>query len=199
MTDKITQAELREIFGESMPVQALEIVGREGRSIDEIRAELKALAARTKVEKRASLLQRCKEIRDWHKTGFLTGDALRSFARALPNADAWDMGSLLARAENETARELMDLFIEQQARPLWREIDLSKAVKHEHPDISTEKHYLVKIHGGWFFGRFTRQWFGLNFTNWGNAGAQFDAPGWNSSTWEYVFEVEPERLIGAAL
>jgi hypothetical protein len=77
----------------------------------------------------------------------------------------------------------------------WREIDLSKAVKHDHPDIvPNDKTYLVKIHGGWFFGPFTRQWYGLSFSNWGWSGAQFDAPGWNSSKWERVIEIDPEAL-----
>ena len=77
----------------------------------------------------------------------------------------------------------------------WREIDLTKAERHEHPDIiANEKQYLVKIYGGWHFGRFSRQWYGLSFNNWGNAGCQFDAPGWNSSGWERVIEIDPEAL-----
>jgi hypothetical protein len=84
------------------------------------------------------------------------------------------------------------------AEMAWREIDLSKAIKHEHPDISTERMYLVKVHGGWFFGPFTRQWFGLSFSRWGGAGLQFDAPGWNSSRWERVIEIDPEALASPA-
>ena len=76
----------------------------------------------------------------------------------------------------------------------WREIDLSKAVKSNHPDISTDKQYLVKVYGRWHFGQFTCQWYGLNFNGWGNSGCQFDAPGYNSSGWERVIEIDPEAL-----
>lgn len=79
----------------------------------------------------------------------------------------------------------------------WREIDLSRGYRHEHPDISSDKLYLVKVHGGWFFGPFTRQWYGWNFARWGNAGCQFDAPGYNSSTWERIIEIDPEALSAA--
>jgi len=79
-----------------------------------------------------------------------------------------------------------------------KSIDLSKSVKHDHPEISTAKLYLVKIAGEWFFGKFSRQWYGLNFSNWGNTGCQFEAPGENASMWECVLEIDPDVLSGDA-
>ena len=77
-----------------------------------------------------------------------------------------------------------------------REIDLSRADRGDHPDIKTdETMYLACIAGVWFFGPFSRQWYGLNFTRWGNTGCQFDAPGTNASRWERVIEVNLDALI----
>lgn len=70
------------------------------------------------------------------------------------------------------------------------EIDLSLAEEHEHPKIVLDAPYLCKIGGQWFFGRFGREWYGLNFHGWHGVGLQFDAPGWNRSKWERVFKME---------
>jgi len=75
-----------------------------------------------------------------------------------------------------------------------REIDLSKAKGHSHPEIKVGKQYLCKIDGEWFMGSFSREWYGLNFDGWVNdTGLQFDEPGTNASTWERVFEMELPR------
>lgn len=70
------------------------------------------------------------------------------------------------------------------------EIDLSKAKEHECPGIKADSrtHYLVRHHGGLFAGTFNRQWFGLSFDGW-HAPLQFDAPGFNSSKWQQVWEI----------
>ena len=73
-------------------------------------------------------------------------------------------------------------------------LDLSLAVKHDHPDIQKGKTYLCKIYGKWFFGTFSRQWFGWSFNGWYNH-LQFDAPGYNSSQWEAVVEFDPEVFL----
>jgi len=71
-----------------------------------------------------------------------------------------------------------------------KELDLSLAVKHEHPDIKAGPQYLCQIDGKWFMGEFSREWYGWNFEGWLNdSGLQFDAPGWNSSSWQRVFEM----------
>jgi len=75
-------------------------------------------------------------------------------------------------------------------------IDLSKAKEHSHPDIDVNKKYLVKISGEWYFGKFEKVWFGLNFSPWKNGmvGIQFDAPGFNKSCWERVVEINLKEL-----
>jgi hypothetical protein len=78
---------------------------------------------------------------------------------------------------------------------LYKILDLSKAVRHDHPDIIVGQLYLVKVHRSWFLGKFSRLWYGLNFNNWGTSGLQFDAPGYNSSRWEAVIELHPESLL----
>jgi hypothetical protein len=40
--------------------------------------------------------------------------------------------------------------------------------------ISKEKSYLVKIGKNWYAGRFSKQWYGWNFDNWGTSGIQLD-------------------------
>lgn len=40
--------------------------------------------------------------------------------------------------------------------------------------ITLRKRYLVKIDGEWFIGRFSREWYGLNFEDWGGNGIQLD-------------------------
>jgi hypothetical protein len=74
-----------------------------------------------------------------------------------------------------------------------REIDLSKAVEHSHPDIKVgyQHHYLALIRGDYHAGSFSKQWYGLNFDGWSYnpAGLQFDAPGWNASGWQRLWEI----------
>ena len=77
--------------------------------------------------------------------------------------------------------------------PILREIDLSRGERHRHPDILVGRVYMVKVSGGWHLGRFSKQWFGLNFSPWGNAGLQFDAPGYNLSRWERIIEFDMQE------
>jgi hypothetical protein len=41
--------------------------------------------------------------------------------------------------------------------------------------ISADKTYFAKIHGRWYFGRFSTQHFGWNFDDWGTSGLQLDS------------------------
>ena len=76
-----------------------------------------------------------------------------------------------------------------------KHLDLSKADKHNHPDIVVGKEYLVRIDKRWFLGTFTEQWYGLNFGPWMNmVGIQFDAPGSNGSRWEAICEFDSEHV-----
>ncbi|MDO8416596.1 MAG: hypothetical protein Q7S87_10350 [Agitococcus sp.] len=71
-----------------------------------------------------------------------------------------------------------------------RELDLRKGEGHRHPDINTLDQYFCLIGGRWYFGRFSEQWYGLNFSGWtGNAGLQYDTPGTNASTWDRVLQL----------
>jgi hypothetical protein len=72
------------------------------------------------------------------------------------------------------------------------EIDLSKAEKHDHPEINSEDYFLAEVYSGLHFGRFTKQWYGWNFNcGWGahGAGIQFDAPGFNASKWKRLWKI----------
>lgn len=72
-----------------------------------------------------------------------------------------------------------------------KKIDLSKASKHECPSIkigATE--YLAIINKELYFGSFSKEWYGLNFDcDYGVSGIQFDAPGYNSSEWQELYEI----------
>ncbi len=71
-------------------------------------------------------------------------------------------------------------------------IDLSQGHNHKLPGIVLGKLYLVKYDGQYAIGDFTRQWYGLSFNGFYDAGLQFDAPGSNSSRWQAVWEFVPE-------
>lgn len=43
-------------------------------------------------------------------------------------------------------------------------LDMSKANKHQHPDIDLNKTYMCSIDGKFFVGHFSREWFGLTFS-----------------------------------
>ena len=77
-------------------------------------------------------------------------------------------------------------------------MDLSKARGHECPGVRCDgTYYLARLrsHRGpprLVLGHFRRQWYGLNFNGGpglGEAGVQFDAPGWNASSWLALWEV----------
>jgi len=74
------------------------------------------------------------------------------------------------------------------ANPQLIPINLSKGEGHEHPDIVVGKPYLAYVMGKYISGTFSRQWYGLHFDcDWGASGIQFDAPGFNLSTWEALW------------
>lgn len=68
-------------------------------------------------------------------------------------------------------------------------VDMSKAKGHEHPDISEDKEYLILFDGSLYVGTFSRQWYGWNFNGVYDAGAQFDEPGTNASSWQQIWEI----------
>lgn len=74
-------------------------------------------------------------------------------------------------------------------------VNLKNAQEHRCPNIKvgTRYTYLCKIGGQWGIGSFSREWYGLNFYSdnfSGGNGIQFDAPGFNSSEWEEVYQIK---------
>ena len=75
--------------------------------------------------------------------------------------------------------------------PRLTRVSLKNARKHDCPDVSLRKRYLVKIEDDFYVGHFEREWYGLNFvgSGWSEVSIQFDAPGENSSGWQGVWEL----------
>jgi len=71
-------------------------------------------------------------------------------------------------------------------------LDMSKAHENELPGVVIGKTYLCLIGEEYFAGKFSRQWYGLNFEGWtpNPVGLQFDAPGTNASDWKQVWEIQ---------
>jgi hypothetical protein len=77
--------------------------------------------------------------------------------------------------------------------PKLERVSLRGATGHEIPGFKPgRKHYIAKIDGKLYFGTFSRQWYGWNFDcGFGmGVGLQFDAPGWNSSGWQALWEIK---------
>ena len=70
-----------------------------------------------------------------------------------------------------------------------KKINLNKCDEHNHPDIRVGRYYLAKIGGELFAGKFSREWYGLNFDGWYGVGLQLDAPGTNASSWEGLWAI----------
>jgi hypothetical protein len=49
--------------------------------------------------------------------------------------------------------------------------------------------YLCLIDGQFFCGKFSQQWYGLNFRPYGASGLQYDPPGTNFSGWQRVWRI----------
>jgi hypothetical protein len=71
---------------------------------------------------------------------------------------------------------------------------MSKADKHEHPDLNSKDTYLCLIDGEYFAGKFSRQWYGWNFDGCYSSGCQFDAPGSNASRWQKIWKISGPKL-----
>ena len=75
-----------------------------------------------------------------------------------------------------------------------KEIDLSKAIGHECDGLNCKDNFLCRINNRFYLGRFTRQWYGLNFSEVYPAGLQFDAPRTNRSEWQQVWRVISRKV-----
>ena len=69
--------------------------------------------------------------------------------------------------------------------PKLEKINLGKRKDCNHPDINTQASYLAKIEGEWYAGRFTREWYGLNFNAVYRAGYQL-----NFGDWEELYKIK---------
>ncbi len=85
-------------------------------------------------------------------------------------------------------------------------VNLRKGKGHDHPDIDARSLYLAEIKfdedraSTFLVGRFSRQWYGLNFDcNWGASGLQFDTPGSNCSCWKRLWRIENARSESDAM
>lgn len=99
------------------------------------------------------------------------------------------VASLTDEADADTLLGLLE-----RPKLFAREIDLTRGIKSDHPDLNAESQYLVKVYENWHFGRFSRQHYGWNFIGWGSSGCQFNTPGYNLSTWERIIEIDPEMI-----
>ena len=71
------------------------------------------------------LIERCKEILEWKKTGLLNGDALREYANRQPYGSEYNK---LAIAEAVTLKDAAEAFVELAARVAELKARLSEVV-----------------------------------------------------------------------
>ena len=80
----------------------------------------------------------------------------------------------------------------------FTEIDLSKTTRKGGDGLEVGPTYLVLYDGRFYVGEFENQWYGLNFRGIYDAGAQYDPPGENSSSWQKIWLFEDAKEISAA-
>lgn len=81
--------------------------------------------------------------------------------------------------------------------PVLTEIDLSKTTTKGGPGLEVGPTYLVMYDGRFHVGEFDMQWYGLNFCGIYDAGAQYDPPGENSSSWQRIWLFENAEKMSA--
>lgn len=82
--------------------------------------------------------------------------------------------------------------------PQMTEIDLSATTSRGGAGLEVGPTYLVLYDGRFHVGRFGMQWYGLNFQGIYDAGAQYDPPGANYSSWQRVWRLDNAGAISAA-
>lgn len=75
------------------------------------------------------------------------------------------------------------------------EIDLSQTTKQGGAGLDVGPTYLVLYAGRFYAGQFERVWYGLNFRGIYGAGAQYDPPGSNYSSWQRIWRIEQADAI----
>ena len=81
--------------------------------------------------------------------------------------------------------------------PKFTEIDLTKTTTKGGPGLEVGPTYLVMYDGRFHVGEFDMQWYGLNFCGIYDAGAQYDPPGENGSSWQRVWRFENAEEMAA--
>ncbi len=78
------------------------------------------------------------------------------------------------------------------------EIDLSETTQKGGAGLEVGPTYLVLYGGQFHVGTFDMVWYGLNFRGIYDAGAQYDPPGENSSSWQKIWRFNGAEEISAA-
>jgi hypothetical protein len=73
-------------------------------------------------------------------------------------------------------------------QPNLIEIDLSLTTSQGGGGLEVGRTYLVLYGGRFHTGSFSMQWYGLNFEGIFSAGAQYDPPGVNYSSWQRIWQ-----------
>lgn len=81
--------------------------------------------------------------------------------------------------------------------PILTEIDLSKTTEKGGPGLEVGPIYLVMYDGRFHVGEFDMQWYGLNFCGIYDAGAQYDPPGKDYSSWQKIWLFENAEEMAA--
>ena len=82
-------------------------------------------------------------------------------------------------------------------QPILKEIDLAQTTKKGGAGLEVGPTYLIMHHGRFHTGKFGMQWYGLNFCGIYPAGAQYDPPGENYSSWQRIWLIENAAEIAA--
>lgn len=82
-------------------------------------------------------------------------------------------------------------------QPILMEIDLSQTTSKGGAGLEVGPTYLVLYHGEFHVGKFSKQWYGLNFEGIYDAGAQYDSPGTNYSAWQRVWKFTNAKPMSA--
>lgn len=80
-------------------------------------------------------------------------------------------------------------------QPNLIEINLSETTRNGGAGLKVGPTYLVLYSGRYYAGKFSQVWYGLNFEGIFDAGAQYDPPGTNYSSWQRIWRIENASQI----
>jgi hypothetical protein len=82
-------------------------------------------------------------------------------------------------------------------QPEFVEINLSLTTSKGGAGLEVGPTYLVLYRGAFHIGKFSEQWYGLNFRGIYQAGAQYDPPGENYSNWQRIWRITNAEDLSA--